>query len=785
MASLIPGFEYDIFISYRQKDNKYDGWITEFVDNLKKELESTFKEEISVYFDNNPHDGLLETHDVDASLKEKLKCLVFIPIVSRTYCDPKSFAWEHEFKTFVEQTSKDQFGLKVKLPNSNVANRVLPVRIYDLDTTDIRLCEAALGGVMRGVEFIYSEPGVNRPLKPDDDEKINLNKTKYRNQINKVGNAIKEIVQGMKAEPVPLLKEKTEHRKPLEEVRKEEKMEVKEKPAKISKRKLLIGSIVIGILIIAAGILAYSRIFKPDTIESLRAKGKIPVVVMPFRNMTNQDTLNYLEEAIQDNIISKLTEYPDVLTVRQAESINSLIQSKGFTNYDSITPTVASSVSQKLNANVFIHGSVKQIGTKMRVNAQLINTKNNEVFKSFEIDGPYIEEKIFPIIDALRMDITNFLVISNLQNELTQDFRDKPGTNSTDAFRLYLDGAKAFYKFDYPKAIELLSNSISIDSTFSSPSIVLVMAYRNQGSRTSNYQEKKALFDKAKTLCRKNYEKRDKMPKISQFWSELNYASLFETPDKKTMVCKQILDLDDQQPIIYYSMGDDYNRLYQYEKSILALERGLEIYDKWGVKPPWLGSYTALGFAYHKTGQYKKEKRLYKKAEQVFPGSFEIIYRQAILSLTRGETKTANAYIEKYKSLGKENSWSEATKATNLARIFTEANILDSAEFYYQQSLKLDPKNHSRMNTFAYFLIDNDLNINEGLELVDTALIKMPDNYDYLHTKGWGLFKQGKYQEAFNLLDKSWNLRLKYAYYNNHSAYLHRKEAEKAVAGQK
>ena len=102
MASLLPGYEYDIFISYRQKDNKHDGWVTEFVDNLKGELEATFKEDVSVYFDINPHDGLLETHDVDASLKEKLKCLIFIPIISRTYCDPKSFAWEHEFKAFVE-----------------------------------------------------------------------------------------------------------------------------------------------------------------------------------------------------------------------------------------------------------------------------------------------------------------------------------------------------------------------------------------------------------------------------------------------------------------------------------------------------------------------------------------------------------------------------------------------------------------------------------------------------------------------------------------------------------
>ena len=94
MSSIIEGYEYDIFISYRQKDNKGDRWVSEFVDHLKQELESTFKEEISVYFDTNQCDCLLETHDVDASLKDKLKCLVFIPVISRTYCDPKSFAWE-------------------------------------------------------------------------------------------------------------------------------------------------------------------------------------------------------------------------------------------------------------------------------------------------------------------------------------------------------------------------------------------------------------------------------------------------------------------------------------------------------------------------------------------------------------------------------------------------------------------------------------------------------------------------------------------------------------------
>ena len=59
MPSIIPGYEYDIFISYRQNDNKRDGWVTEFVETLKDELEATVKDKLSIYFDENPHDGLL------------------------------------------------------------------------------------------------------------------------------------------------------------------------------------------------------------------------------------------------------------------------------------------------------------------------------------------------------------------------------------------------------------------------------------------------------------------------------------------------------------------------------------------------------------------------------------------------------------------------------------------------------------------------------------------------------------------------------------------------------
>ncbi len=197
MPSLLPGYEYDIFISYRQKDNKGAKWVTEFVAALKTELEATFKEDISVYFDENPHDGLLDTHQVDKSLVGKLKCLVFIPIISHTYCDPNSFAWSHEFIPFCKMAKEDPIGLDVQLQNKNVTSRILPIQIHEIDDADKELFEKEAGGQLRAVEFIFKSAGVNRPLTPEDLRTDNANKTFYRDQINKTANAIEEIFRSL------------------------------------------------------------------------------------------------------------------------------------------------------------------------------------------------------------------------------------------------------------------------------------------------------------------------------------------------------------------------------------------------------------------------------------------------------------------------------------------------------------------------------------------------------------------------------------------------------------
>jgi tetratricopeptide (TPR) repeat protein len=265
------------------------------------------------------------------------------------------------------------------------------------------------------------------------------------------------------------------------------------------------------------------------------------------------------------------------------------------------------------------------------------------------------------------------------------------------------------------------------------------------------------------------------------------YAHYFGTLEDRIKYAKQYEILDDQEPVNIYTIASNYYHLGQFDLAIPEFEKALELYDRFGYDPSATWTIYELGIVYHKTGQLKKEKNLYKKAEKEFPDNPDLIYRQAILSLTEGDDKDANRFIEKYRYICKENLWTEADIVTDLAKLYSDAGIPEKGEKYFRQALLLiEPASDNSwyVNNLARFLIDKDRNINEGLELIKKPLDLNPENYEYLDTEGWGLYKQGKYQEAYSNLQKSWDLRMKYDIYN-YEAYLHLEAAKKAVANQK
>src|SRR5664279_557089 len=388
MASLIPGYEYDIFISYRQKDNKGDRWVSEFVNALKIELESTFKEEVSIYFDINPYDGLLETHDVDASLKEKLKCLVFIPVISRTYCDPNSFAWEHEFKAFVEQSASDQFGLKISLPNGNVINRILPVRIHELDVADIKLCESVLGGVMRGVEFVYKSAGVNRPLRPiEEHPNDNINKTYYRDQINKVANSLRDIIQAMPYSG-----------QPVQAGEPKERVNVPIYQRKFLNKKMLLGIILsVFLLICITGIYFYRRVRQQNNME-------MTLAIIPMTNPPADLELQNIAIGSMQAIFAKLHEVKSL-------SVKGEITSLQYLN----TKKNNNELRKELQSNYLVLINIGKSSDKLKMWIGLIDTKNDKQLWSHQYD--WNDEQLMPLFTNVVQTIAGNLNIEFTNSE--------------------------------------------------------------------------------------------------------------------------------------------------------------------------------------------------------------------------------------------------------------------------------------------------------------------------------------------------------------------------------
>ncbi len=465
MPSILEGYSYDIFISYRHKDNKYDGWVTEFVDNLKKELEATFKEEISLYFDINPHDGLLETHDVDDSLKEKLKCLVFIPIVSRTYCDPKSFAWKHEFEAFIEQASKDRFGLKVKLPGGNIAGRVLPVRIHDLISEDIKLCETILGGALRGVEFIYKSPGVNRPLRQkEDNPHDNQNHTIYRDQINKVANAVNEIIMGLKAgiktdaDKINYDPGQTEFKTTSQEISVPEKTHKPEKPDIGGKKRGRLIAFSTSVAILAVFVL-----FLFSSGSTLPFRERDWILITDFENLTG----NPLFEKSLYTAFS--------LSISQSRYINVLPRSRMLENLDRMNSADRTTVDEPAGKEIavregidlYIVPGISEAGSNFAITSKIVETASGNIVKS-QVMYADTRDDILSTLDQLSRKIRRDLGESRYNIASQDKPLKKVTTSSLEALKLFSQGIDCHLMMDFECARNNYENALKIDTGFTS-----------------------------------------------------------------------------------------------------------------------------------------------------------------------------------------------------------------------------------------------------------------------------------------------------------------------------
>jgi tetratricopeptide (TPR) repeat protein/AraC-like DNA-binding protein len=540
-----------------------------------------------------------------------------------------------------------------------------------------------------------------------------------------------------------------------------------------SRKTYILTSVLLFVLVsITVLFLSYNKFNVSERTEGLKSsETKISIAVMPFQNMTNDTIWNKWQDWIQQSLISSLANTGEI-KVRQKESVKNFLVTRGMFEYVTLSPAIAGEISKKLEANIFIYGNLQQAGPRIRLDAQLIDTKTKEVLKSFEINAPNSEEIIFDITDSLRKKITDFLIVSKLIKENRGMQHLFTPTKSPQALRFFVYGNNAMDKNDFSTARNWYLKALVADSNFFYAALMIENTYSMESKPE---QQRQWLI--------KNYKKSDQMPIAEQYYAKWAYACNFDPPNEQIKYLRQLQEIDDQVPSIPYLIGLTYNMMNQYDKAIPELEKSLEIGRKWGksiMTDNW--AYLELGLAYHKTGQHKKENRLYKESEKYDPDYLGVIFRQAVLSLAEKDSVEANRNIEKYVSICKVNSFSEAVITGNLARLYSEADMFDRAVEYFLKAISLEPENPDNMNALAWFFIENDRNINEGLELIDKALKLSPDKYSYLDTKGWGLYKQGRNEEALEFLEKSVELHKPLFSYKIN---LHIEEVKKAIAEKK
>ena len=453
MASLVPGYEYDIFISYRQKDNKGDRWVSTFVEALRTELEATFKDDISIYFDENPHDRLQDTHDVGKSLEGKLRCLIFIPILSQTYCDPKSYAWQYEFLVFNKLASLDQFGKNIRLRNGNYATRILPIRIHDLDPQDAQLFEKETGSVLRAMDFVFkTSSGVNRPLRSNEDRpNDNLNKTFYRDQTNKVANALKEIFTAINNPVSPAAKTATVE-KPVNDFTTPER----------SIRKTtrihwpLIVSVVLILLI--AGYILYQRLTSSKAATSEIDKS---IAVLPFVDISESRDQAYFTDGMMIEILDHLFKMKDLRIV----PLNTTRKYK-----DSSEPL--KKVADELGVANLIQGSVRRAGNIVKISVALIEGKTEKYLWQHTYEDDITDvSKIFTVQSDVASQIAHELSVQ-ITPEVHSRMNTFP-TQSREAYDLFLKGERTLGE----ESIACLKKAIGIDSTFADAYVALGLKY--------------------------------------------------------------------------------------------------------------------------------------------------------------------------------------------------------------------------------------------------------------------------------------------------------------------
>ncbi|WP_313602256.1 tetratricopeptide repeat protein [Rhizobium sp.] len=176
-----------------------------------------------------------------------------------------------------------------------------------------------------------------------------------------------------------------------------------------------------------------------------------------------------------------------------------------------------------------------------------------------------------------------------------------------------------------------------------------------------------------------------------------------------------------------------------------------------------------LGITLSDTGKIDEAKSHLKELIQSDPADIRsYIAYGSVLSEAKDYKEMAANYdkaVEVIGSVPRQSDWS----------VFFQRGIAyerlkewPKAEPNFRKALELNPEQAQVLNYLGYSLVDMNLNLDEGLKMIQAAVDARPDDGYIVDSLGWAYYRLGRFDDAVTELEKAIQLRAGDATINDH-----------------
>src|ERR1700691_2653719 len=208
-----------------------------------------------------------------------------------------------------------------------------------------------------------------------------------------------------------------------------------------------------------------SWVTTPPTNAAPAVPEKPSIAVLPFLNMSGDPTQEYFSDGITEDIITELSRWR-LLAVR---SRSASFRDRGHA-------VEMKQVARELNVRFIVEGSVRRMGTRVRINAQLIDSDSGSHIWAEKFDRDLAE--LFTVQDQVVQTIVSTLV-GRVQASDFERVRRKPPA-SLAAYECVLKGNAL--PWDDPdgaaEAARLFEKAIEIDPGYGFPYALLASTWQ-------------------------------------------------------------------------------------------------------------------------------------------------------------------------------------------------------------------------------------------------------------------------------------------------------------------